>query len=120
MRRGILVFFFIRVINLITRLIYINFFFKVSGKIVLFNANFTTYGETVKYRSKGPAEAAKLGAVAALVKSVTPFSIYSPHTGTTSFKNGGPKIPSACVTLEDADFLARLFKRGLIDLLIID
>ena len=43
---------------------------KVKGNIVLFNAPFTSYGETVQYRYKGASEAAKYGAVASLIRSV--------------------------------------------------
>lgn len=39
------------------------------------------YGETVVYRTSGAAKAARYGAVAAIVRSITPFSIESPHTG---------------------------------------
>ncbi len=44
----------------------------VKGRIVLFNAVFTNYGDTVVYRGTGPSEAAKLGAIAVLVRSVGP------------------------------------------------
>ena len=54
---------------------------QVKGKIVLFNVPFTTYGATVQYRSSGAVEAAKAGAVASLVRSVTPYSMRTPHTG---------------------------------------
>ncbi|HEX3989199.1 MAG TPA: peptidase M28 family protein, partial [Verrucomicrobiae bacterium] len=48
---------------------------EAAGKIVLFNVPFTTYGETVQYRGRGAIEAARVGAVACLVRSITPFSI---------------------------------------------
>jgi len=51
------------------------------GKIVVYNQDFVSYGETVKYRHDGAVEAAKVGAVASLIRSVTPLSINSPHTG---------------------------------------
>jgi carboxypeptidase Q len=54
---------------------------KVAGKIVLFNYPFDkrmaaegrggeAYGEAVVYRSKGPSEAARQGAIACLIRSV--------------------------------------------------
>jgi hypothetical protein len=85
---------------------------KVAGKIVLFNAPYVSYGETVVYRSTGPARAAALGAVAALVRSITPVSLRDPHTGATNYKDGIPKIPAAAVSLEDAMALARLSATG--------
>jgi len=54
---------------------------KAKGKIVCFNNAWTTYGETVTYRVNGASIAAKYGAVAVLVRSVTPESIYSVHAG---------------------------------------
>ena len=43
---------------------------SVKGKIVVYNEKWTTYGETVQYRSQGADRAAAYGAVAALVRSV--------------------------------------------------
>jgi Zn-dependent M28 family amino/carboxypeptidase len=85
---------------------------KVAGKIVLYNAPFESYGATVMYRTAGPSEAAKLGAVAALVRSVTPVSLRDPHTGTLNYEEGVPKIPAAAVSVEDAEAIARLAKAG--------
>src|SRR5437588_7244096 len=45
---------------------------RVKGRIVLFNVPFTTYGDTVRFRTGGPSRAAALGAVAMLVRSVGP------------------------------------------------
>jgi carboxypeptidase Q len=82
------------------------------GKIVLFDAPFTTYGETVAYRVRGASRAAARGAVAMLVRSVGPVSLRTPHTGTLRYDDAQPKIPAAAVTLEDAALLARSFARG--------
>ncbi|CAG5075773.1 Similar to cpq: Carboxypeptidase Q (Xenopus laevis) [Cotesia congregata] len=85
---------------------------EVPGKIVVYNQKFISYGKTVEYRSRGAIEAAKLGAVATLIRSITPFSIYSPHTGMMSYSESVKKIPAACITVEDAHLLGRLAKRG--------
>jgi carboxypeptidase Q len=84
----------------------------VKGKIVLFNVAFTNYGTTVTYRSTGPSQAAKLGAVAALVRSVGPPGLRTPHTGATRNDPGQPQIPAAAITTEDADRFQRLQDRG--------
>lgn len=48
---------------------------EAIGRIVVFNQPFVSYGETVAYRAYGASEAAKVGAVATLIRSITPFSI---------------------------------------------
>ena len=53
-------------------------FQAVEGKIVVYNEPYVSCEKTVKYRGYGAIEAAKLGAVATLIRSVTPFSIDSP------------------------------------------
>ena len=65
----------------------------VEGKIVLYDAPFVAYGQTVVYRSQGASRAARLGAVAALVRSVTPLSLRDPHTGAMRYTESDPKIP---------------------------
>lgn len=85
---------------------------EVPGKIVVYNEEYVSYGETVKYRSRGASEAAKFGAVAVLIRSVTPTSIYSPHTGMMSYESNVTKIPAACITIEDATLLNRMADRG--------
>ncbi|HVK04507.1 MAG TPA: M20/M25/M40 family metallo-hydrolase [Armatimonadaceae bacterium] len=84
----------------------------VRGKIVCFDAPFTTYGQTVRFRSQGPSAAARRGAVAALVRSVGPVSLRTPHTGSLRYADDAPKIPAAAVTIEDAEMLARMQARG--------
>lgn len=85
---------------------------KARGRIVVFNQKFVSYSRSVEYRLRGPAVAANLGAVAALVRSLTPFSIGSPHTGYTVFFPNETSIPAASVTVEDAELLKRLQNRG--------
>src|SRR5690606_451887 len=82
------------------------------GKIVLFDVPFTTYGETVRYRSQGAIAAARVGAVASLIRSVTPYSMKTPHTGGMSYSDDVARIPHAAITVEDAMLLHRLQDRG--------
>ncbi|MGE3842948.1 MAG: M28 family peptidase [Vicinamibacterales bacterium] len=84
----------------------------VKGRIVLFNAPFVSYGETVAYRMNGPSRAAQHGAVAALVRSVGPTGLRTPHTGALAYLDDLPKIPAASIATEDADALARFQSRG--------
>ena len=80
----------------------------VEGRVVVFNAPYEGYGRTVMYRTAGPSRAAALGAVAVLVRSITPLAMQTPHTGTTVYDPAQPKIPAAAISLEDAMLLARL------------
>jgi hypothetical protein len=84
----------------------------VEGKIVLFNVPYEGYGRTVTYRTSGASRAARLGAVAMLVRSITPVSLQSPHTGALEYAPGIPKIPAAAVTIEDAMLMQRLVDAG--------
>lgn len=92
---------------------------KISGRIVLFNEiydkrmaeagmAFQAYGEAVAYRVGGAIAAAKLGAVASLVRSVGDSDFRLPHTG----QNLAATIPAAAVAAEDAQLLADLTKQG--------
>jgi carboxypeptidase Q len=85
---------------------------RAVGKIVLFDVPFTSYGETVQYRARGAVEAAKVGAVAALVRSVTPYSMRTPHTGGMFYDSTVRRIPAAAITVEDAQMLRRMQDRG--------
>ena len=85
---------------------------EAHGKIVLFDVPFTTYGETVQYRSRGAIAAARAGAAASLIRSVTPYSQQTPHTGNSSYEEGVPRIPHAAITVEDAMMLHRMQERG--------
>ena len=84
----------------------------VRGKIVLFNVPFTTYGATVQYRVKGAVAAAKAGAVAAIIRSVGPTSLNTPHTGSMSYEDGINKVPTCAVSIEGAELMQRLYDAG--------
>ena len=85
---------------------------EVPGKIVLFNAPFTSYGETVAYRYSGASAAAKHGAVASLIRSIGPWSMNTPHTGVMAYSDDVQKTPHAALTMEDAMMLSRIHDRG--------
>jgi Zn-dependent M28 family amino/carboxypeptidase len=94
---------------------------QVKGKIVLYDVpmgpydadkNETHYGDVVPFRWAGASNAAKLGAVAVLVRSVTAHSLRTPHTGAMGYTDGVPKIPALAVTVEDATLLHRLADEG--------
>ena len=85
---------------------------EAKGKIVVFDVPFTTYGATVRYRGGGPSAAARVGAVAALVRSVTPMSLRTPHTGALRYDSTVAKIPAAAITVEDALMFRRMLARG--------
>jgi hypothetical protein len=96
---------------------------RVAGRIVLFDVRFDkemaaqgqggpAYAQAVVYRGDGPSAAARLGAVAALVRSVGGAEYRLPHTGQTRYAEDAPKIPAAAVTAEDADLITHLTGEG--------
>ncbi|HEU4769719.1 MAG TPA: M28 family metallopeptidase [Pyrinomonadaceae bacterium] len=85
---------------------------RVRGKIVVYNVPFTSYGATVQYRGFGASRAARYGAAAVLVRSITPVSLQSPHTGALNYDQQQPKIPAAAISIEAAEMLQRMHDRG--------
>jgi carboxypeptidase Q len=92
---------------------------EAKGKIVLFDHPFPTdlapmqaYDQAVAYRGRAPAEAARAGAVATLIRSIESFSIQSPHTGGTRYDSTVKRIPAAALSIEDAELLHRMANRG--------
>lgn len=85
---------------------------QARGRIVLFDVPFTTYAETVAYRSGAARAAAQHGAVAALVRAVGPTGLRTPHTGSLQYLPGVRPIPAAAIAAEDANRIARLIGRG--------
>jgi carboxypeptidase Q len=85
---------------------------EVRGRIVLFNAPFVNYTETVAYRNGGARAAAAYGATAVLVRSIGPMGMQTLHTGSVDYAPDVPAIPAAAVSAEEANRLARLVARG--------
>ena len=85
---------------------------EARGKIVLYDVPFTTYGETVRYRTEGAIHAARAGAVASLIRSVAPYGLQTPHTGVMRYDSLVAPIPHAAITLEDARMIRRFRARG--------
>ena len=88
---------------------------RVNGKVVLLQHDMkdaSGYGRHAGLRLHGPAVAAKLGASAVLVRSLSTATLRAAHTGATLFPKHGPAVPAAAITLEDAELLHRLLARG--------
>ena len=89
---------------------------SLNGKIAVVNQPMVRmqdgsgYGAAVATRY-GDAEAARRGAVAYLVRSVSTSTNRSPHTGTT-LGSEGPHIPVAALGVPDADLLQAMAARG--------
>jgi len=96
---------------------------EARGRIVVFDVPFnetlavngragTAYGQGVAYRSQGASAAARVGATAALVRTVGGADYRLPHTGHMSYDAQVPKIPTAALSAEDAMWVARLAAEG--------
>jgi len=86
---------------------------KIKGKIVVYNQPFQNYGQSVQYRFYGAQWAAKYGAVASLIRSVSPNISRNLHTGMMAYNDTIPKIPQAAISPEDAMLLERLISYGI-------
>jgi carboxypeptidase Q len=95
---------------------------EAKGKIVVFNYPFDTtvapfqgYGDAVRYRGVGADSAKAYGALAALVRSITPRSLNTPHAGAMRYgdtSRAAKNIPAAAITVENAEMLQRMQDRG--------
>ncbi|PIQ20936.1 MAG: peptidase M28 family protein [Cytophagales bacterium CG18_big_fil_WC_8_21_14_2_50_42_9] len=91
---------------------------KVQGKIVFYNRPMNqqyidasdAYSGAVDQRGSGALEAAKLGAVGAIVRSMNLAIDDYPHTGGMRYEENGTKIPSAAISTLGAETLSRLLK----------
>ena len=87
---------------------------QVKDKIVFYNYKFNptfvqtfrSYGDASQYRGNGPSRAAKYGAKAVIVRSMSHSTDNNPHTGATRYVDSLPKIPAVAIGLRDADWLS--------------
>lgn len=87
----------------------------IKGNIVFYNVFFDqskirtghAYGEAVAYRGRGASQAAKYGAVATLVRSMTTVNDDVPHTGNMSYDTtvSKNKIQAVAISYKAADLL---------------
>jgi len=90
----------------------------VKGKIVVITQpmvrtqDASGYGVAGISRRAGPTEAAKRGAVAVLIRSISTSDSTVPHTGVTAFGEGVSTVPSAALGVPEAEQLERLAKKG--------
>ncbi|KAI8057043.1 hypothetical protein BDF22DRAFT_669140 [Syncephalis plumigaleata] len=83
---------------------------KIRGKIVVYNEAWAGYGGTVSYRTRGAQEAAKYGAVGAVIASITPeASADNLHTGFSITAS----IPAAAITRRDARRFEQEYKQAI-------
>ncbi len=90
----------------------------VKGKIVVITQpmartqDASGYGMAGISRRAGPTEAAKRGAVAVLIRSISTSDSTVPHTGVTAFGDGVSTVPSAALGVPESEQLERLAKKG--------
>lgn len=92
---------------------------RARGKIVLYNRRIFPnggsergYGSAVGLRFSGASEAARVGAVGMLIRSLATLDLRTPHTGAMEYKSDAPRIPAAAITPEDAETIHRLLASG--------
>ena len=93
---------------------------QVKGKIVFYNYlfqnsfvhTFQAYSDAVVYRGQGPSRAAKYGALAAIVRSMSNSTDNNPHTGATNYNDSFAKIPAVAIGLQDAEWLSKALQDG--------
>ena len=92
---------------------------KIDGKIVFYNRpmdptqlrTFSAYGGAVDQRTQGASTAAKYGAVAVLVRSMTTRLDDIPHTGTLTYAENVKKIPAVAISTNDSELLSDLLEK---------
>jgi len=93
---------------------------RAKGKMLFFNrpmdrsliSTGQAYGRAVDQRGRGAVETAKVGGVAAIVRSMTTRLDDVPHTGAMGYVDTIPKVPAVAISTVGAELLHRLLAAG--------
>lgn len=93
---------------------------QLKGKIVFYNYKFNStyirpfeaYRDAVVYRGSGASRAAKYGALAVIVRSMSHSTDNYPHTGSLRYDTSYKKIPAVAIGLKDADWIDAQLKKS--------
>jgi hypothetical protein len=91
---------------------------SIAGKIIFYNRpmdptlinTFQAYGGSVNQRTQGAVEAAKLGAIGVIVRSITTSLDDYPHTGSMYYEglSLNQRIPAAAISTNGAELLSSM------------
>ncbi|MBL7942009.1 MAG: M20/M25/M40 family metallo-hydrolase [Flavobacteriales bacterium] len=92
----------------------------VAGKIVFLNKPMdpvaintgAAYGGAYDIRGNGPSEAARKGALACIIRSLSTADDEFPHTGATRYQDSIPKIPGAALSVVESRALSAALKEN--------
>jgi len=91
----------------------------ITGKIVFLNQHFEkgninileSYAKVLWQRANGASQASAKGAIAVIIRSLTPVNNNSPVTGGINYQEGIKKIPAVAISTNDADLLSAQIKQ---------
>lgn len=92
---------------------------KARGRIIFYNVamdrtlldSFAAYGRAAQFRVRGASQAARVGAVASLTRSLTFRLDSQPHTGQMIYDEKYPQIPAAAISSLDAELLSHWLQK---------
>lgn len=91
---------------------------QAKGKIIFWNRHMdkskfnqgSAYGEAAFQRTQGAIEAARVGGLASISRSLTTAYDDVPHTGVMYYNDSLPKVPAAAISTKSADYLSKKLK----------
>lgn len=94
---------------------------EIKNKIVFYNCpfeqtyiqTFDAYRHNAVYRGSGPSRAAKYGAFAVIIRSMTNGEDNDPHTGSLRYTDSIKKIPAVAVGLRDMEKMNEVLDKNI-------